>query len=182
MPLNPLAQPLHPAIAAGARIVVGRVVSVQAGVPTLELDDGRRVEVTLAMAYGYRANVGDVLLVISDGERHYALGLLSGTGDVTLELPGDVSIRAEGELELSGADGVEIHGPSVRLTADVLRVVAGTVKQTTDRLVQRVRGLLSVHSAEKREVVEGEHAVRADRATLLSESAVTINGKEIHLG
>ncbi len=159
-----------------------RVVAMRGERPDVELPSGARVSVRLAMAIGHSPAIGDELLVIGDEEGWYAIGVLSSSGEVRIDVPVDVNVHAAGDLELRGDEGVHVHGRAVRLTGEAISIVAGSIKQTAGRFYQRVRGLMTVHADEAEEIVTGEHATRADRATLLSRSVVTINGKEIHLG
>jgi|JI10StandDraft_1071094.scaffolds.fasta_scaffold223760_2 hypothetical protein len=171
---------VHP-IETSLRPVPARVVTVADRVE-VELPSSARVAVRLAMAIGHTPMIGDELLVIGDEHGWYAIGVVSSQGEVRIEVPADVRVHAKGDLELVGDEGVHVSGKVVRITSESLKVAADSVKQTANRWVTRVRGLLSVNAGEKRDVVTGEHAVRADRATLTSRTVVTINGKEIHLG
>ncbi|WP_437905433.1 DUF3540 domain-containing protein [Sorangium sp. So ce327] len=149
----------------------------------VELPDGESAEATMALALPYAPAVGDVLLVIGRGARLYVIGVLHGTGKVTLELQGDVDVRAAGgALRLSGDRGVELRGPEVDLHGDKVRVFAGTLVQKAASLVQRVTGLFSLHARESHTVVDGSATTKAKSATVLTEETMTINGKEIHLG
>jgi hypothetical protein len=148
----------------------------------LERDDGALVVAEMALAFPYRPAVGDVLLVVGKDRASYVIGVLRGAGRTTLALPGDVELRAEGSLTLSGDRGVHVRGDEVTLTTPKLRVVAGAVSQTFTSLWQRVTSLLSVHAAETHTIVDGASVTRAKSATLLTEETATINGREIHLG
>src|SRR4051812_14422405 len=82
----------------------GRVTAVGAGSLTVELEDGAEVEATMALAFPYRAAMGDVLLVIGrrdrsvsaegrtarTSDRHYVIGVLAGKGETDLRFTGDV--------------------------------------------------------------------------------------------
>ncbi|WP_437296123.1 DUF3540 domain-containing protein [Sorangium sp. So ce426] len=149
----------------------------------VELPDGESSEATMALALPYTPAVGDVLLVIGRGARLYVIGVLHGTGKVTLELQGDVDVRAAGgALRLSGDRGVELRGPEVDLHGDKVRVFAGSLVQKAASLVQRVTDLFSLHARESHTVVDGSATTKAKSATVLTEETMTINGKEIRLG
>lgn len=158
-----------------------RVVSVAPHEVCVDLD-GHEVPATLALAFPYRPALGDTLLVIGKGSNHYVIGVIHGTGQSALTLPGDVAIRASGELSLSGDRGVRLSGPEVALEAPTVRVTAGALIQKLTSAYQRVREMLSVHAGEQETVVDGAALTRAKSASVLTEESMSINGKQIHLG
>jgi hypothetical protein len=159
------------------------VLSSSGRTVTVELPDGALVEATMALVVPYAPETGDVLLVIGRGGRFYAIGLLHGTGKVTLELQGDVELRAAGgALRLSGDRGVEIRGPEVDVHGDKVRIFATSLVHKAASLYQRVSGLFSVHARESHTVVDGSSTAKAKSAPVTTEETMTINGKESHLG
>jgi hypothetical protein len=158
------------------------VVEMDAATPIVEVE-GERVRAEMALAYPYAPAEGDVLLVIGQGEAHYVIGLLHSKGEVALRFLGDVKLHAvAGELALSGDRGVKVEGDRIALVSKKVEVVAGALWQRASHLYQRVRETLDVHAGEKRELVDGNISVQADRSTTVTRGVTTINGKEIHLG
>lgn len=144
---------------------------------------GAEVRAELALAYPYQPEPGDELLVIGQGGRYYVIGVLHATGEVALRFLGDVRLHAvAGKLELTGDEGVRVRGKSIELGARKLQLWADSVVQQANAWYQRVRETLDVHAGEKRELVDGDLSIRADRASTLTRGVVTINGKEVHLG
>jgi len=144
---------------------------------------GAEVRAEMALAYPYQPQVGDELLVIGRGDSYYVIGVLRATGEVSLRFVGDVRLHAvAGKLELAGDEGVRVRGKSIELAARKLQMMADSVKQQANAWYQRVRDTLDVHAGDKRELVDGDLSVRADRASTLTRGVVTINGKEVHLG
>lgn len=152
---------------------------------------GVRVEIggveataTMALAFPYEPVEGDVLLVIgAEGGDCYVIGVLSGAGRTVLDVPGDVEIRARGgSLSLAGEQGVHIAGPEVAIEARTLRSTADALVQKVGTLYQRVAALLSVRAGESETVVDGAQVTRAKTAAFLTEGAMSLNGKQIHLG
>lgn len=164
-----------------AQVVRGRP-GAQGAEVLVRLPSGQERGARLALAYGYVPEPGDEVVILADAHGCYLIGVDRTGGEIHLELPGDAHVHAGGELSLSGDRGVELSGPSLLLRAERLRVIAETLTQTSSRYLQRVRDILTVHAGEKREVIDGELATRADRATLIGRATVTLNGKEIHLG
>lgn len=159
-----------------------RVVAMVGSTPMV-LVDGAEVRAEMALAYPYEPRPGDELLVIGKDGSYYVIGLLKATGEVSLRFLGDVRLHAvAGKLELAGDEGVQIRGRSIDLVAHKLQTVAGSIRQRADSFYQRIKETLDVHAGEKRELVEGDLSVRADRASTITRGVVTINGKEVHLG
>jgi len=159
------------------------VLRVEGSEVVVELPDGRDARVTLAFAFPYALAPDDVLLVIGNGDAHYAIGVLQGAGRTTLTFPGDVELRAEGGAQrLRGDKGIELRGPELAVQVDKLKMVAGAVTERFSSLVQRVQSLLSVQAREMHTVVEESAVTHAKTATVLTEETMTINGKEVHLG
>ncbi|MEZ4302576.1 MAG: DUF3540 domain-containing protein [Polyangiaceae bacterium] len=159
------------------------VTEVAGGAVFIELPDGGHAEVTMAMPIRYEPVPGDVLLVVGREAAFYAIGVLHGMGKVSLDLSGDVDLRASGgTLRLTGDKGVELHGPTVDLHGGTVRVFADSLVQKVSALYQRVSGLWSAHAQESHTVVDGTSTTKARSATVMTEETMTINGKEIHLG
>lgn len=168
---------------AGDYLGPGRVTQVAPGELTVELRDGRSTPATMALAYPYAPQVGDVLLVIGKGEEHYVIGVIHGTGQATLAFQGAVDLRAEGgPLTLSSDQGVTLRGPSVEVETPRLQVFAESIVERCTSLFTRVFGALDLRAGDVRTVVEGDSFTTAKNASIVTEEAMTINGDEIHLG
>jgi hypothetical protein len=149
----------------------------------IELPGGRRTPARLALASPYEPVEGDVLLVIGGPGACYAIGVLEGTGRTVLAVPGDVEVRAVGgSLRLSGDRGVHIEGDSVEVRSSKLQVIAGAVVEKFTTVCQRVSEMLSVRAGQRHTIVDGESLEKSRSATILTEEAMAINGKQIHLG
>ena len=147
------------------------------------IPEGESALAEMALAFPYRPVVGDVLLVIGRGGKHWVIGVLSGAGRSTIEVQGDVELRAvDGELALSGDRGVVIRGRSLDVTVEKVEVLAERIVERCATLYQRARELFSVHAKEKLEIVEGQATTQAEGVTIVTEQKVLINGKHIHLG
>lgn len=161
----------------------GVVTAVRGSTVTVALAGGAEVSAELALALPYAACEGDVLLVIGDGAEHFVIGVLAGRGKTSLELQGNVSLRAVGGvLELAGDEGVRVEGPQVEVKADKLHVIARSVVETFASLFQRVTDVLHVHARQEVSIVDEGSYRQAKTAAIQTEETVTINGKEIHLG
>lgn len=159
------------------------VVSASGRELSLEMPSGEIVSATLAVAFPYEPAVGDVLLVIARGASYYGIGVLHGTGRTRLVFPGDVDVRADGgTLRLSGEKGVTIDAPELDVRVGALRMLADAVTQRFATVYQRVTSLLSVHAHESHTAVDESSILKAKNAAILTEEAMSINGKQIHLG
>ncbi len=146
-------------------------------------EDGAEAPAEMALAFPYRPQVADVLLVIAKDHAHYVIGVLQGHGHTALHFHGDVELRAVGgRLDLAADRGIGIDSAQIDIIGDKVKVVASALTHKATNLYQRVRGLLSVHSADSQAVVTGQWTAQSQRAEILTKETVTINGKEVHLG
>jgi hypothetical protein len=159
------------------------VIEARANEVTLSLPGGSTVRAELAFSLPYTPAPKDVLLVIGRGHRHYAIGVLRGSGTTDLALQGDVELRAvNGRLRLTGDRGLSLTAPEVDLTTTALRMIARDVTQRFESLYKRVTSVLRVHAGEAQTLVDEGSFTQAKRAAILTEETVTINGREVHLG
>ncbi|MEP7125731.1 MAG: DUF3540 domain-containing protein [Byssovorax sp.] len=159
------------------------VVSASGRELSLELPSGQAVAATLAVAFPYEAQTGDVLLVIARGESYYGIGVLHGTGRTQLTFHGDVELRSEGgAVRISGEKGVAIEGPELDVRVGAVRLLADTLTQRVASIYQRVTSLLSVHARESHTSIDESSFTKAKSAAILTEETMSINGKQIHLG
>ncbi|MFT3767998.1 MAG: DUF3540 domain-containing protein [Minicystis sp.] len=159
------------------------VIAVRGAAIEVEIRGGERAEATMALAFPYAPEVGDVLLVIGKDDEHYVIGVIHGKGQTSLSFPGAVDLRAQGgPLTLSSDQGVSIQGPAVEVQAGKLEVYAGAVVQKFTSLYQRVREMLSVRAKQAHTIVDEQSLLTAKTAAIVTEEAMNINGSEIHLG
>jgi uncharacterized protein DUF3540 len=150
---------------------------------SLELPSGQTVTATLAVAFPYEPEIGDVLLVIARGESYYGIGVLHGTGRTRLSFQGDVDLRSEGgTVRISGEKGVAIDGPELDVRVGAVRLLADTLTQRVASVYQRVTSLLSIHARESHTSIDESSFTKAKSAAILTEETMSINGKQIHLG
>ncbi|HEY1692684.1 MAG TPA: DUF3540 domain-containing protein [Polyangiaceae bacterium] len=160
-----------------------RVTAVSPHEVVVALPDGGTAHAGLAFTLPYTPAVGDVLLVIGRGAANYAIGVIEGRGQTKLSFEGDVELEStNGTVRLAGARGVEVRAPSFEVHTDALRMFAREVAQTFDSLRQRVRSVLRVHAGEVQTLVDGGTYTQSKTAAILADEAVTVNGREIHLG
>jgi hypothetical protein len=161
----------------------GVVVGFASNGVLVERDDGAEVLAEMALPLPYESCEGDVLLLVGRDSRHYVIGVLSGRGRTSLELEGNISLRAVGGVaEIAGDEGVRLRGPTVDVETGALNVVARTLVESVSTLVQRVTALLSIQAREMHTLVEESATTQAKSATIQTEEVVTINGKQVHLG
>jgi hypothetical protein len=159
------------------------VMEVRVHEVIVSLPGGETARAELAFALPYAPAAGDILLVIGKSGSHYAIGVLHGSGRTSLLFQGDVELRSvNGRLSLSGDQGVDVGGPELHIQTGSLRVIARDVLQKFESVFQRVSSLLRVHAGEAQTLVDKGTFTQSKSATILTEEAVTINGREIHLG
>lgn len=176
--------PLHPTSpSCGHRLGPATVVGVVGAGLRVQRDDGSHGLAQLAVAFPYQPSLGDIVLVICEGERTYVIGVLHQRGGTTLEFSGDVDIRSrDGKVRLRGEEGVELEGPTVDVNTGKLRVVAEAALHTFGWLRQRIRESWDVQAGESRTVVDGTATTQAQEARIVTRGKVAIHGKAVHLG
>lgn len=159
------------------------VTVAAAGELEARLPDGQLVRPRMAIAFPFEPAVGDDLLLIGQEGRYFVIGVVASSGATHLRFRGNVELRAvDGALELAGAQGVEIRGPQVTIKTRKLDVYAERASELFGSALTRVKELLSVHAGSAETTVDGAWTHRSKQAVVSSEEAVTINGKEVHLG
>src|SRR5579872_2773850 len=79
---------------AGVYLGPASVNAVSAHEVTVSLTTGEIARAELALALPYAPAVGDVLLVIGANGKHYAIGVVRGTGQMDLSFHGNVQLRS----------------------------------------------------------------------------------------
>lgn len=161
----------------------GTVVAGGGARVVVRLEDGPEAQVRLALPFPYRPQEGDELLVVGQGQRYFAIGVLSGAAPRTLEFPGDVELRAvEGRLELRGEQGIELEAPELTLRAKTLRTFAKQISERADSAVRIVKGLLTEHLGESHRLVAEEDYSQSKRSVTLAQEVVKIDARQLQLG
>ena len=103
--------------------------------------NGQRNWSVMALGYRYEAVPGDKLLVASQGDDWYVIGVLEGVGVTAFVAPGDLAIRApRGKIELVAGENVAIRSPLINLTSKNLELFADKALHQFTSLEQWVRG------------------------------------------
>jgi Protein of unknown function (DUF3540) len=159
------------------------VNSVSAREVIVTLPEGVTAPALLAFSLPYTPAIGDVLLVIGRAGKYYAIGVLQGSGQTDLTFAGNVQLRAvDGKVCVAGDRGVEIRGSEIHLHAATLHTIAREAFHTFGSLYQRVTSLLRTHAEEVQVLVDKGTYTQAQSATVLADEAVTLKGREIHVG
>jgi hypothetical protein len=135
----------------------------------------------LALAYPYRPEPGDVVLVVAE-EEAYVIGVLEGRGLSRIAVPGDLEIEAGGAVRIRGGDRVDLNAPEVAVKASKLEFAADRLFTRCGDAYQWVRGMVQSIVGRSRTVAEDTVTVRANRIVEFAEDDVKIDAKQIHLG
>jgi len=163
------------------RLSPARILQVDCQRVQLEFPD-EFVWADMALAIPYQPAVGDTVLAIGQGAAWYVIGVLQGSGKTTLAVPGDLSIRSGGAIELAAPKGVTLKSPSVRIAADKLEVVARSVFERFAHATRWVKETFQIRSGRLRTRVDGTYDVKADRIVERARGDVKIDGEQIKLG
>ena len=178
-------QPTHGAVDTGLRVGVAQVRQVTAeGLPVVRLDDawGSSLVAEWALPYRYEPQVGDLLRVISLGQRAYVLGVHTGRGRTRLAFRGDVRIGARGTLRLVAHELIRLRSANLSLRAkQALTVTAIEVQEKLGEAVRATKGLLEQRARDWSRVTEGEESVVAREVQVIAATKAVIDGERIEV-
>lgn len=157
------------------------VVQVHGDTITAQVD-GQPRRVTMAMPLRYHPRVGDVLLIASNADACYAIGVLSGTGSVELASTGDVTLNAGGRVRMQAGDSLSAEAPAMKLEAGRLELAARDLIATAGSFLQRIAGLLHLSAGRRHAQIEGSSVEHARQVVVKAQETVTVDGSTIHLG
>ncbi len=159
-----------------------QVTAVNKGKIMIGLPDGE-VSAQLALSFLYEPREGDTVLAIGQEENHYIIGVLKGTGKMTIAAPADLELRAtNGALDLYSSRQVRIHSPQVALSTEKLSILADSVKERFGRATRWVKDCFQVQAGRMRTRVKEDHHVQARRIVGLARKDVRLDGEKINLG
>lgn len=172
----------------------GEMVTVggHSGLCEVRLATGETKWARLALASFYVPMSGDeVLIACQDMGDAYVIGVLKGGGVATLEVPGDLTLRAPqgslrleaaGTVKISGVEAVEVSTRKATFRVKRLNILATTIVERIANVYTWATGLVQVKGARLRTVAEDGWFVRAGRGHVKTAGNLNINGKTIHLG
>lgn len=142
---------------------------------------------------GYRARVGDRVLVSASEDGAYVLGVLGEARRRPVELAGGklVAMHREGEgVVLESLDGaLSLQAERVAITSSDVAVTAGRITTRVERLIEeagtthrRARDVAELVAGRTRTIVEGACEVHAERTTLTSSGDTIVDGARVLLG
>lgn len=157
-----------------------KVIAIHADTIRVMTEAGE-ADAVMALAYPYAPAVGDVVLVIGEEER-YVIGVLRGRGKTKFVAPGDLELRARGQVEIFGERGVEIRSPRLLLRADKIETIAQAIVERAHNAYRWVKDLVQTYAGRQRTVVEGSSLLNAERILERAEKEVKIDGNKVLLG
>ncbi len=147
------------------------------------LFEGGEIEAVNALAFPWTPRAGDVVLVISQEDAHFIIGVLHTQGDFTFNFPAGVTFRApRGAMNFHSGESVDLHAPEVRVTAGNLTFLAGKLTEKVTSAFRWVKDLVQLKAGRSRTVIEGTSHERAQRRVIRADKDVRVNGERIHLG
>lgn len=147
----------------------------------VELADGTTGWAQVALGYPYTPVTGDVVLVIGHQER-YVIGVLQGQGISEFVAPGDLSLMANGRVNIVGGKGVSLTGPEVQVEADRFELLARSAFERVTNSYRWVKELVQTYAGCLRTVCTSHHTVEAKFVVCEADKDVSINGERVHLG
>jgi hypothetical protein len=159
-----------------------RVLAAAGNRAKLELPDAH-IWAIVALGSAYQPVVDDVVLAIGQNGAWYVIGIIQGRGKTTLNVPGDLEIRApRGAIELSAAKGVNVKSPEVTIATGKLELVARSIFEQFSEATRWVKEAFQLRAGRMRTRVDGDFDLGAERILERAEHDVKIDGSKIHLG
>lgn len=147
-----------------------RVLNVEGKRVLLALPDGESWA-ELAIPFSYEPAKGDLVLAAGP----YVVGILQGTGKMTLTAPGDLEFRApKGEIRFVA--------PRVGIRTGRLEVVARSVFERFGSAYRWVKDLFRTTAGRVKQDVDGPYDLKAGRIAERADGDVRIDGRKINLG
>ena len=136
-----------------------------------------------AVGYPYDFQPDDVVLAIAHHDEWYVIGVLQGSGKLTLRAPGDLRLLApQGAIELVSAQGITLRSPQVSVVTLQWKLVARKISQRCEQARLWIKHSWDVVAQRMTARVEGGYRLRAGKIVQRAEGDVKIDGKKIHLG
>jgi hypothetical protein len=171
------------ALSPEAGLVLGPAVvrGVMQGALLVDID-GALHRAQMALAYPYRPETGDVVLVLGQDDRMYVTGVLDGQGLTRMDFPGDLELRAAGRVRIAAKEGVDLDSCAVTIRANRIDMIAESVKEQFGSLLTRVSGTLRTMAGRQRTTVEESSSLHAKKIVRKAEGDVVVDGRQIKLG
>ena len=143
----------------------------------------KRVWAMSAIGYPYRFESNDEVLTIGQRENWYIIGIISGQGKTSFQVPGNLQIHTpQGSIELIAAKGITMRSPSVSIVAARLNVAAKKVTERFDQLKQWIKQSIDVVAGRMSVRLDQSYRLNADKIVERAKGDVKIDGNKIHLG
>ena len=168
-------------VAETTRFGPARITAVRSETVFVATRTGER-EAVLALALPYLPVAGDVALILEDDERAYIIGILAGRGRTTLEVGGDLILRAAGTVRIQGARGIDLESPRLAFRADRIEASARVLFEHFVSCYRWVKDTVQTQAGRIRTNVEGSATMSAERILESAEKEVKIDARQIHLG
>lgn len=147
------------------------------------LVEGRTHWATLALAVAYAPRPDDIVLAIGQDDVWYVIGVITGSGTTTIEVAGDLDLRAPaGSISLSAAHGVRLAGDEVALAGRRVHFSGESLVERFGGTYRWVRELVQERIGRLRRVVAGDSHLEAERVVVRARTDVHIDGERINLG
>lgn len=176
--------PQDPAGTAPVDLGPATVLEPGAGEVWATLRSGRDARVQLALGFLYQPSAGDVLLVISQGGEHYAIGVLQAQAPPSLSVAGDLALHAVGgKLKLVGDEGVVLQtAGEATIQAGSLRTVAGAVVERLASVTRWVSGQINLRAGGVARVIDGTETTLSENSYHTAKESIKIDSHQVHLG
>jgi hypothetical protein len=149
----------------------------------LETPETTRSWARVAVAQIYQPQAGDVVLMLSTAEAAYVVGVLEGHGPSVLHVAGDLELMAlHGEIRITAGKGCVVATPEMRVQAENLDLIGGTLHEQFDTVRRRISGAIDERARTISTTVAETWRLVARRIAGRGGESVTIDAPSINLG
>lgn len=136
----------------------------------------------LALAFAYRPLPGDLVLVITQAEEAFIIGVLSGRGTTALAVHGDLALSApHGRITLHAGEGIDLDAPQIGMRAQSVEMTAVTLVQRVQTAFKTFTDLLHITAGRRVTQVDGVSMESSERTYNRSEKETVINGESVSI-
>lgn len=159
------------------------VISSANGAEIRALGDSGEMELTNALAHNYRPSIKDTVLVVSNENTNFIIGVVQTSADAVFTFPASVQFHApKGEISFSSGKQIDLHAPEVSVTAGKIKLMAKSLTEKVGTAFRTVTGLLRIRAGQRQSRVDGIDLNKAEQHIMKASKDVKIDGQKINLG
>lgn len=140
------------------------IVTQVEGAEIRALGGSGELELTNALAHNYRPSVSDKVLVVSNEQASFIIGVVETSADAVFTFPANVQFHApKGEISFSSGKQIDLHAPVIKVTGGKIKLFAKSLTEKVETAFRSVKGLLRIRAGRRQSKVEGLDINKAEQ-------------------